>query len=207
METNRRSLSVSTSSRVSAMGSNKTPSASEKRTPCFRRLAFAFLGSQATFMYASYAYQAPTSRSCRRLGCEPRASLNVVDQVRCVRVAFDDDLIVLTGIPSATSAKDSRPISPLAPLTEYWRQRSKRFIDRDDVVPLRVARGGRPSDALRKVVLGGCRVRLALFFMRLALPSCGGSRRDDSRPGRSIRVCHQQKPTLARLTGSSLDMH
>jgi hypothetical protein len=37
-----------------------TASASEKRTPCFRRFAWAFFGSQVVLMYVYYTYYGET---------------------------------------------------------------------------------------------------------------------------------------------------
>lgn len=64
-ETNRCSSRVVWSSRVIALRSSSTPSASEKRTPCFRRLLSAFRRSQVTAIYALYAY----SRRCPSPTC------------------------------------------------------------------------------------------------------------------------------------------
>ena len=60
-ETNRCSPSAVGSSRVTAFGSKSTASASENRTPCFRKFAAAFRGSQITATYVYYAYRVAMS--------------------------------------------------------------------------------------------------------------------------------------------------
>jgi len=51
IETNRRSPSVSSSSRLKARGSKRTSSASENRIWCFRKFVFAFFGSHTMFIF------------------------------------------------------------------------------------------------------------------------------------------------------------
>ena len=62
MVTNRCSSSEASSARVSAVGSNRTDSASENRIRCFRKLNFAFSGSQRVFTGQEYIYCMHMSR-------------------------------------------------------------------------------------------------------------------------------------------------
>jgi len=56
MDTNRCSPSTLSSSSVSALGSKRTPSASENRIPCLCTFASALAGSQTILIYVYYAY-------------------------------------------------------------------------------------------------------------------------------------------------------
>jgi len=62
MVTNRCSSSEASSARVSAVGSNRADSASENRILCFRKLNFAFSGSQRVFTGQEYIYCMHMSR-------------------------------------------------------------------------------------------------------------------------------------------------
>ena len=66
-----------------------TASTSEKRTPCFRRFAWALLGSQVTFMYVLYTYLCATSTAAEGLAGKGwrGPTIDELDHERIVRPA------------------------------------------------------------------------------------------------------------------------
>jgi hypothetical protein len=68
MDTNRCSPSTLSSSSVSALGSERTPSASENRIPCLPRFASALAGSQTILIYVYYAYLCSVKMTGRSSG-------------------------------------------------------------------------------------------------------------------------------------------